>query len=67
MDILENMVAKDYNAIGVHTITAHNLIPGLAKAQKKGIITVASKRVDLKAAKEAGASPIALSLVDYFA
>ena len=67
LDILENMVVKKYDAIGVHTITAHNLIPGLVKAQQKGIITVASTRVDVKAAHEAGAYPIALSLVDYYA
>ena len=67
LDILENMVAKGYDAIGVHTITAHNLIPGLVKARQKGIVVVASKRVDLKAAKEAGADPIALGLVDYYA
>lgn len=67
LNILENMVVKDYNAIGVHTITAHNLIPGLVKAAEKNIITVASKRVDVQAAKEAGANPIYLSLVDYYA
>jgi D-allose transport system substrate-binding protein len=67
LDILENMVAKGYDAIGVHTITAHNLIPGLVKAARKGIVVVASKRVDLQAAREAGADPIALGLVDYFA
>lgn len=67
LNILENMVAKGYDAIGAHTITAHNLIPGLVKAAQKGIITVASTRVDLKAAREAGAIPIALSLVDYYA
>lgn len=67
LNILENMVAKEYDAIAVHTITAHNLIPGLVKAHQKGIVTVASKRVDSKAAQEAGASPILLGLVDYFA
>lgn len=67
LNILENMVAKRYDAIAVHTITAHNLIPGLVKAEQKGILTVASKRVDLKAAREAGANPIALELVDYYA
>jgi len=67
LDILENMVAKHYDAISVHTITAHNLIPGLVKAEQKGIVTVASKRVDMKAAEEAGANPVALGLVDYYA
>ena len=67
MNILENMVAKEYDVIAAHTITAHNLIPGLVKAQEKGIIVVTGKRVDLKAAREAGANPIAVGLVDYYA
>jgi D-allose transport system substrate-binding protein len=66
LDILETMVVKGYDAICAHTITAHNLIPGLAKAAKKGVIVVADKRVDLKAAKEAGADPIIIGLVDYY-
>lgn len=66
LDILENMVVKGYDAIAAHTITAHNLIPGLAKAAKKGVIIVTDKRVDLKAAKEAGANPIIVGLVDYY-
>ena len=67
LNILENMVAKEYDVIAAHTITAHNLIPGLVKAQEKGIIVVTGKRVDLKAAREAGANPIAVGLVDYYA
>lgn len=66
LNIFENMVAKDYDAIIGHTITAHNLIPGLARAAKKGIVTVTDARVDKKAAKEAGANPIYLGLVDYY-
>lgn len=66
LDILENMVAKGYDAICAHTITSQNLIPGLVKATKKGIIIVTDKRVDLKAAKEAGANPIVIGLVDYY-
>lgn len=66
LDILENMVAKGYDAIVAFTITDQNLIPGLAKATKKGIITVTDRRVDMKAAREAGANPIDLGLVDYY-
>lgn len=66
LDILENMVAKGYDAICAHTITSQNLIPGLVKATKKGLIIVTDKRVDLKAAKEAGANPIVIGLVDYY-
>jgi D-allose transport system substrate-binding protein len=66
LNILEDMVAKGYDAIVGHTITAHNLIPGFAKAAKKGIVTVADARVDKQAAKEAGADPILLGLVDYY-
>jgi D-allose transport system substrate-binding protein len=66
LDILENMVVKGYDAITAHTITAHNLIPGLVKAAKRGVIIVTDKRVDLKAAREAGANPIIVGLVDYY-
>ena len=66
LNILENMVAKGYDAIAAHTITAHNLIPGFVKAEKKGITTVTDWRVDMKAAQEAGANPIALGLVEYY-
>jgi D-allose transport system substrate-binding protein len=66
LDILENMVVKGYDAIAAHTITAHNLIPGLVKATKRGVIIVTDKRVDLKAAREAGANPIVVGLVDYY-
>lgn len=67
LNILENMVAKGYDAIAALTITAHNLIPGLAKAAQKGIVTVTDARVDMKATREAGANPIFLGLVDYYA
>lgn len=66
LDILENMVAKGYDAICAHTITSQNLIPGLVKATKKGVIVVTDKRVDIKAAREAGADPIVIGLVDYY-
>lgn len=66
LNILENMVAKGYDAIAAHTITAHNLIPGFVKAEKKGITTVTDWRVDMKAAQEAGANPITLGLVEYY-
>lgn len=66
LNILENMVAKGYDAIAAHTITAHNLIPGFVKAEKKGVTTVTDWRVDMKATQEAGANPIALGLVEYY-
>jgi len=68
LDILENMVAKKYDAIVAHSITRHNLIPGLVKANRKGIPVITdSIRVDMKAAKEAGADPIDIALVDFLA
>lgn len=68
LDILENMVAKKYDAIVAHSITRHNLIPGLVKANKKGIPVITdSIRVDMKAAKEAGANPKDIALVDFLA
>ncbi len=66
LDLLENMVAKGYDAICAHTITAQNLIPGLVKANQKGVLVVTDKRVDLKSAREAGANPVVISLVDYY-
>lgn len=66
LDILENLVAKGYHAISAHAITPHNLIPGLVKARGKGIPVITDGRVDLKAAKEAGADPIVIRLVDFY-
>ncbi len=66
LDILENMVTKGYDAIAAHTITAHNLIPGLVRAAQRGTVIVTDKRVDLKAAREAGANPIVIGLVDFY-
>lgn len=68
LNILENMVAKKYNAIAAHSITRHNLIPGLVKANQAGIPTITdSIRVDMKAAREAGANPIDIAMVDFLA
>lgn len=66
LDILENLVAKGYHAISAHSITPHNLIPGLVKAKAKGIPVITDGRVDLKAAREAGADPIVIRLVDFY-
>ena len=67
LNLLENMVVKGYDAISAYTITAYNLIPGFVKAAQKGIVMVTDQRVDMKAAREAGANPIALGLVDFYA
>lgn len=67
LDILENMVTKNYDALVAHTITAQNLIPGLVKAREKGIPVITDRRVDLKSAREAGADPISINLVDFYA
>lgn len=66
LDILENLLAKGYHAISAHSITPHNLIPGLVKAKAKGIPVVTDGRVDLEAAKQAGAEPIVIRLVDFY-
>lgn len=65
LDMLENMVVKDYDALTVHAITPQNVIPGLTKAKAKGIPVITDKRVDMKAAREAGADPIEIALVDF--
>jgi ABC-type sugar transport system substrate-binding protein len=66
LNLLENMVAKGYNAIVAHPITAQNLIPGMVKATGKGIITITETRTDVKAAREAGAKPIAINMVNFY-
>ncbi len=66
LDILETMVVKGYDAIAAHTITAHNLIPGLVKATKQKVVVVTDQRVDIKAAREAGADPIVIGLINYY-
>lgn len=66
LDLLENMVAKGYDVIVAHPITAENLIPGLVKATNKGVITITETRTDMKAAREAGANPIAINMVNFF-
>ncbi len=66
LNVLENMVAKDYDVIIAHPITAQNLIPGMVKATQKGVITLTETRTDLKAAREAGAKPIPFAMVDFY-
>ncbi len=66
LNILENMVAKDYDVICAHTITAQNLIPGFVKAARKGIPVVGDARIDIEAAREAGGNPITIGLVDFY-
>jgi len=64
---LESMVAKDYDAIVVHTITAHNLIPGIVKATKRGIPVIdPDGRVDRKAVEEAGGKVIQAHTLDFY-
>jgi D-allose transport system substrate-binding protein len=66
LDLVEDMVVKGYDALTVHAITPQNVIPGLAKAKAKGIPVITDKRVDIKAAKEAGGDPIEIALVDFY-
>ena len=66
LDLFENMVAKGYDALVAHTITAQNLIPGLVKAAEKDIPVISDLRVDVAAARQAGAKPIAIGLVDFY-
>lgn len=66
LNILENMIAKDYDAIVVHTITAQNLLPGIIKAAKKGIPVISDRRIDVDAARNGGGKPIIVDLVDFY-
>ena len=66
LNLLENMVVKGYDVIIAHPITAQNIIPGLVKATEKGIITITETRTDIKAAREAGAKPIAIDMVNFY-
>lgn len=55
LDTLETMVAKGYDAIVVTPMDPFNLIPGILKANEKGIPIVCSgPAVDAKALKDAG-------------
>ena len=55
LDTLQTMVAKDYDAIIVTPMDPFNLIPGILKANKKGIPIICSgPTVDSKALTDAG-------------
>ncbi len=66
LNLLENMVTKNYDVIVAHPITSQNIIPGLLKASEKGIPTVTENRVDMKAAKEAGVKAIYIEMVNFY-
>lgn len=55
LETLEAMVAKDYNAIIFTPIDPYNLVPGIVKANEKGIFVLDSgPSVNREALKEAG-------------
>ena len=62
LNLLENMVAKNYDVIVAHPITSQNIIPGLVKASEKGIPTLSETRVDMKA----GAKTVYINMVDFY-
>lgn len=66
LHILENMIAKNYDVIVVHTITSQNLISGIVKAAKKGIPIISDRRIDVEAARKAGGNPIIVDMVDFY-
>ncbi|WP_315120376.1 D-allose transporter substrate-binding protein [uncultured Clostridium sp.] len=57
LKLLENLLNKDYKAIGVAPLSPVNLIPAIAQANKKGIYVVnIDEKVDMKELKNAGGS-----------
>jgi len=66
LDYLETMVNKGYDTLCISPITPFNLIPGIAKATKKGLpVVVAGTWIDEAAAKEAGAVGNRVFTTDY--
>jgi len=66
LQMLEDMVSKDYDGIGVAPITDTNLIPGVASACKKGIPVVdLDQEFNAEELKNAGGWVIGYCTTDY--
>ena len=60
LKLLENLLGKDYKAIGVAPLSPVNLIPGIVEANKKGIYVVnIDEKIDMDQLKTSGGSVLA--------
>lgn len=65
LKILENCLTKNYKAIGVAPLSPVNLIPGVVKANQKGIYVMnIDEKIDMKSLKSAGGSVIGFATTD---
>lgn len=57
LEIMETMIVKDFDAIAISSLTEQNLIPGVVKANEKGISIISvGNTVNPDALKQAGGS-----------
>jgi len=65
LQLFENLLSKDYNAIGFAPISPVNLVQPAAKAYKKGVVLVnIDEKVDMAALKAAGGNVFAFITTD---
>lgn len=65
LQLFENLLSKDYNAIGFAPISPVNLVQPAAKAYKKGIVLVnIDEKVDMTALKASGGNVFAFVTTD---
>lgn len=65
LKILENCLTKNYKAIGVAPLSPVNLIPGVVKANQKGIYVMdIDEKIDMDTLKAQGGSLIAFATTD---
>ena len=65
LKLLENLLGKNYKAIGVAPLSPVNLIPGIVEANKKGIYVVnIDERIDMEQLKTSGGSVLAFVTTD---
>ena len=66
LEVMNNLLTKDYDAIAISAMTPFNLVPGVAQANEKGIKVVAvGTDLDDTAAAEANASVEAFVTMDF--
>ncbi|SDO12205.1 D-allose transporter substrate-binding protein [Acetanaerobacterium elongatum] len=65
LKILENCLTKNYKAIGVAPLSPVNLIPGVVKANQKGIYVMnIDEKIDMNSLKSSGGSVIGFATTD---
>ncbi|QCX34025.1 D-allose transporter substrate-binding protein [Caloramator sp. E03] len=65
LKLVENLLNKDYKAIGVAPLSPVNLIPAVVEANKKGMYVVnIDEKIDMNELKNAGGSVIAFVTTD---